>query len=66
MLLYSSPVVFLSDDYWVFSKLKKNATRLEVINIGDLSEIETIAALRANHQTCKLADAKSWCLTLPH
>lgn len=38
--------------------MKKNATRMQVLNIGDLSEIETVAALRANHPTCKLADAR--------
>ncbi|KAI5955310.1 hypothetical protein KGF54_001871 [Candida jiufengensis] len=39
-------VVFNSDDYWVYEKLKQLGTRLELINVRDFSRIETLSALK--------------------
>lgn len=39
-------VIFNSDDYWVYERLKGLATRLEVLPISDLPKNEAIAALR--------------------
>lgn len=43
-------VVFNSDDYWVYERLKQNATRMEVHPIVDLPRKQAIAALR-NYRT---------------
>lgn len=39
-------IVFNSDDYWVYEKLKRLGTRLELINVRDLSRVETVKALQ--------------------
>jgi hypothetical protein len=39
-------VVFNSDDYWVYERLKQLATRMEVTPVGDLSKDASIAALQ--------------------
>lgn len=38
-------VVFNSDDYWVYERLKQLATRMEVTAIGDLPRDQALAAL---------------------
>ncbi|EXJ92505.1 hypothetical protein A1O3_01057 [Capronia epimyces CBS 606.96] len=38
-------MVFNSDDYWVYERLKRYATRMEVIPVVDLSKDRAIAAL---------------------
>ena len=38
-------VVFNSDDYWVYERLKQLATRMEVTSITDLPKTQAIAAL---------------------
>jgi hypothetical protein len=40
-------VVFNSDDYWVYERLKLQGTRLEVIPVLDLSKPKALAALRS-------------------
>jgi hypothetical protein len=39
-------VVFNSDDYWVYERMKQLATRMEVLPVGDLPRDTAIAALR--------------------
>ncbi|CAK4031688.1 unnamed protein product [Lecanosticta acicola] len=39
-------VIFNSDDYWIYERLKQYATRMNVIRILDLSKDKAIAALR--------------------
>ena len=39
-------VVLNSDDYWVYERLKKHATRMELLPIKDLSKEKAIDALR--------------------
>ncbi|KAK3990870.1 hypothetical protein QBC44DRAFT_307130 [Cladorrhinum sp. PSN332] len=39
-------MVFNSDDYWVYERLKQLATRMEVHTVTDLPKVEAIAALR--------------------
>jgi hypothetical protein len=39
-------VVFNSDDYWVYERLKQYATRMEVMPVGDLPKDRAIQALR--------------------
>lgn len=39
-------VIFNSDDYWVYERLKQYATRMNVIPILDLSKEKSVAALR--------------------
>lgn len=39
-------VIFNSDDYWVYERLRKLATRLEVVNFKDLGRKEALAALQ--------------------
>lgn len=39
-------IVFNSDDYWVYEKLKKLGTRLELINVRDFNRFETANALK--------------------
>lgn len=38
-------IVFNSDDYWVYERLKQYATRMEVVPVLDLAKDEAIAAL---------------------
>ncbi|PNS20123.1 hypothetical protein CAC42_5573 [Sphaceloma murrayae] len=42
-------IIFNSDDYWVYERLKQYATRLQVIPIYDLPKDKAIVALR-NHR----------------
>lgn len=39
-------IIFNSDDYWVYEKLKKLGTRLELINVRDFNRKETVSALK--------------------
>ncbi|EGV65246.1 hypothetical protein CANTEDRAFT_102934 [Yamadazyma tenuis ATCC 10573] len=39
-------IIFNSDDYWVYEKLKKLGTRLELINVRDFNRMETVKALK--------------------
>lgn len=39
-------IIFNSDDYWVYEKLKKLGTRLELINVRDFNRAETVSALK--------------------
>ncbi|ODQ68331.1 hypothetical protein NADFUDRAFT_44929 [Nadsonia fulvescens var. elongata DSM 6958] len=39
-------IIFNSDDYWLYERLKKLGTRLEVITIKDFTRVETINALK--------------------
>lgn len=39
-------MVFNSDDYWVYEKLKRLGTRLELINVRDFNREETVNVLR--------------------
>jgi hypothetical protein len=39
-------IVFNSDDYWVYERLKQLATRMEVTPVGDLPKAQAIASLR--------------------
>ena len=39
-------VVFNSDEYWVYERLKEHATRLEVVPIVDLTKNQALIALR--------------------
>ena len=39
-------LIFNSDDYWVYEKLKQLGTRLELINVRDFNRKETINALK--------------------
>ncbi len=39
-------VVFNSDDYWVYERLKHYSTRMEVISVGDLPKEKAFIALR--------------------
>ena len=43
-------MVFNSDDYWVYERLKKLATRMEVTSITDLPKSQAIAALSRYRQ----------------
>lgn len=43
-------VVFNSDDYWVYERLKQYATRMEVMPVGDLPKHRAILALRNYRQ----------------
>lgn len=38
-------LIFNSDDYWVYEKLKRLGTRLELINVRDFSRAQTVSAL---------------------
>lgn len=40
-------VVFNSDDYWVYERLKLQGTRLEVLPVLDLSKQKALTALRS-------------------
>lgn len=39
-------MIFNSDDYWVYEKLKKLGTRLELINVRDFNRKETVSVLQ--------------------
>ncbi|KAK7413188.1 hypothetical protein QQX98_007912 [Neonectria punicea] len=39
-------MVFNSDDYWVYERLKQLATRMEVMSVVDLPRIEAVSALQ--------------------
>ncbi|ODV67252.1 hypothetical protein HYPBUDRAFT_153117 [Hyphopichia burtonii NRRL Y-1933] len=39
-------MIFNSDDYWVYEKLKRLGTRLELINVRDFNRGETLKALK--------------------
>lgn len=39
-------VVFNSDDYWVYERLKMLATRMEVLSVSDLPKLSATAALK--------------------
>lgn len=39
-------IIFNSDDYWVYEKLKKLGTRLELVNVRDFNRFETVKALK--------------------
>lgn len=39
-------IIFNSDDYWVYEKLKKLGTRLELINVRDFNRSQTVQALK--------------------
>ena len=39
-------MVFNSDDYWVYERLKQLATRMEVLSVTDLPKIQATAALQ--------------------
>ncbi|RKP33061.1 hypothetical protein METBISCDRAFT_29307 [Metschnikowia bicuspidata] len=39
-------MIFNSDDYWIYEKLKRIGTRLEVINLRDFNRKETISVLK--------------------
>ena len=43
-------VVMNSDDYWVYERLKLNASRMEVLPITDLPKDRALAALRASRR----------------
>ncbi|KAI0462788.1 hypothetical protein LJB42_003589 [Komagataella kurtzmanii] len=40
-------MIFNSDDYWVYERMKQLSTRLEVINFNDLGREDTIKVLKA-------------------
>ena len=40
-------MIFNSDDYWIYEKLKRIGTRLEVINCRDFNRKETISVLKS-------------------
>lgn len=46
-------MVFNSDDYWVYERLKQLATRMEVHTVTDLPKVEAIAALKNYRQRYK-------------
>lgn len=39
-------MIFNSDDYWIYEKLKRLGTRLELINVRDFNRKETISVLK--------------------
>lgn len=43
-------MIFNSDDYWVYERLKGYATRLNVIPVWDLAKPEAMGALRNYRQ----------------
>lgn len=60
-------IVFNSDDYWVYEKLKRLGTRLELINVRDFDRQETVKVLKflrgkfwpvSKHPEYKLDDAR--------
>lgn len=51
-------VIFNSDDYWIYERLKQYATRMNVIRILDLDKQKSVAALR-NYRTMYRNDKPS-------
>lgn len=45
-------MIFNSDDYWVYERLKKLGTRLDVITIKDLSRKQSIDVIRRCRRQC--------------
>lgn len=43
-------LILNSDDYWVYERLKQNASRMEVLPVSDFSKHQALAALRAYRQ----------------
>lgn len=39
-------IIFNSDDYWIYEKLKRLGTRLELINVRDFDRAETVSVLK--------------------
>lgn len=39
-------IIFNSDDYWIYEKLKRLGTRLELINVRDFNRGETVSVLK--------------------
>lgn len=39
-------IIFNSDDYWVYEKLKRLGTRLELINVRDFNRTQTVSVLK--------------------
>ncbi|SLM35582.1 p-loop containing nucleoside triphosphate hydrolase [Lasallia pustulata] len=52
-------VVFNSDDYWVYERLKQYSTRMEVLPVGDLPKEQAIAALKHYRARYYREEAKS-------
>jgi len=52
-------VIFNSDDYWVYERLKQLATRMEVTSITDLPKAQAIAALSNYRQKYFKEEVKS-------
>lgn len=44
-------MVFTSDDHWPYITLRKNASRMSVLTVRDLTKSETIKAIRKERQT---------------
>lgn len=42
-------MVFLTDNYWVFDRLRRNATRMHVLSVRDLTPHETFQYLEGTH-----------------
>jgi hypothetical protein len=42
-------MIFNSDDFWVYRQMKKNASRMHVLSIRDLTPAETHQFLRGTH-----------------
>lgn len=42
-------MVFLTDNYWVFDRLRRNATRMHVLSVRDLTPHETFDYLSGTH-----------------
>lgn len=42
-------MVFLTDNYWVFDRLRRNATRMHVLSVRDLTPHETFEYLSGTH-----------------
>lgn len=43
-------MIFNSDDYWLYERLKRLGTRLEVINVRDFSRVQAIKALQVSRK----------------
>lgn len=42
-------MVFLSDNYWVYDRLRRNATRMHVLSVRDLTPSQTFEYLAGTH-----------------
>lgn len=42
-------MVFLTDNYWVYDRLRRNATRMHVLSVRDLTPHETFEYLSGTH-----------------